>query len=76
MSAFKVPGASCRLTDLDVQGFKLFFRVTWEPFVAQFSSIEARFSNHTTTVARLASADFQHRALEYQSTKGTYKLHF
>ena len=63
---------TCELTStylfyLDVQGFKLFFRLTWEPFEAQFGPIEARFSIHTITVVRLANVDHQNRALEYQS---------
>ena len=52
---------------LDFQGFKLFLRLTWEPFEAQFGAIEASFSNHTIAVVRLANIDYQNRALEYQS---------
>ena len=52
---------------LDFQGFKLFFKHTWEPFEAQFGSIEAHFSNHTIAVVRLANVDYQNRALEYQT---------
>ena len=43
------------------------FRLTWEPFESQFRSIEARFSNHTIAVVRLANVDYQNRALEHQN---------
>ena len=55
---------------LDARGFKLFFRLSWEPFEAQFSPIEARFSNHAVTVVRLANVDFQVRVLEHQNQQG------
>ena len=42
---------------IDAQGFKQFLRVAWEPFEAQFQSIEARFIHHTTIVVRLAGAE-------------------
>ena len=57
---------------LDAQEFKVFFRLTWEPFEAQFGSIEARFSNHTIAVVRLASVYYQDRVLEYQIREGEY----
>ena len=60
-------GLSLPSSTLDVQGFKLFFKLTWEPFEAQFSSIEARFSDHAITIVRLASVDFQVRVLEHQN---------
>ena len=50
-----------------LQGFKLFFRLRWEPFEAQFSSIEASFLNRTIVVVRLANVDYQNRALEDQN---------
>ena len=66
---------TCKLTysTLDIQGFKLFFRLTWEPFEAQFGSIESRFSTHTIAVVRLANVDYQNRALEYQSQAVEYQ---
>ena len=54
---------------LDLQGFKLFFRLTWEPFEAQFGSIESRFLNNTSIIVRLANAELQsyvYNSLEYQ----------
>ena len=47
------------LSYIDAKSFKLFFRVTWEPFEAKFQSIEARFLHHTTIVVRLAGAEHQ-----------------
>ena len=47
------------LTSLDAQSFKRFFRVAWEPFEAQFRSIETRFIHHTNIVVRLAGAEHQ-----------------
>ena len=64
---------------LDFQGFKLFFRLTWVPFEAQFGSIEARFSNHAIAVIRLANADYQNRVLElleYQKRRGEYSYNY
>ena len=57
---------------IGLQGFKLFFRIAWEPFEAQFGSIEARFLNHTIAVVRLATIDFQNRTLEHQKRQGEY----
>ena len=51
---------------LDFGEFKLFLRLTWEPFAAQFCSIEARFSSHTIAIVRLANIDYQNRVLEHQ----------
>ena len=48
---------SLTLTFTDAQGFKLFLRVAWEPFEAQFQSIETRFIHHTNIVVRLAGAE-------------------
>ena len=42
-----------------MQGFKRFLRVTWEPFEAQFQSIEKRFIHHTNIIIRLAGAEHQ-----------------
>ena len=42
-----------------MQGFKRFLRVTWDPFEAQFQSIENGFIHHTTVVVRLAGAEHQ-----------------
>ena len=58
---------------LDLQGFKLYFKLIWEPFESQFGSIEARFANHTIAVVRLANVDYQNRALEYQSLNLGYQ---
>ena len=58
---------------LGLQGFKLFFRLTWEPFEAQFGSIEAKFANHTIAVVRLANVEHQNRALEYQNQALEYQ---
>ena len=58
---------------LDSQGFKLFFKLTWEPFEAQFGSIETCFSNHTIAAVRLANADFQKRTLEYHNQAWEYQ---
>ena len=55
---------------LGVQGFKLFFRFTWQPFEEAFDTIEARFLNHTLAVVRLANVDYQSRTLEYQRREG------
>ena len=41
----------------DAQGFKRFLRVTWEPFEAEFQSMETRFTHHTNIVVRLAGAE-------------------
>ena len=48
----------------------LFFKLIWEPFEAQFSSIEAHFSDHTISVMRLAIVDYQTRALDFQRRQG------
>ena len=45
----------------------------WEPFEARFGSIEARFSNHTIAVVRLANVDSQFRALEHQKQATEYQ---
>ena len=47
------------LSSIDAQGFKQFLRATWEPFEAQFQSIETSFIHHTTIVVRLAGAEQQ-----------------
>ena len=47
------------LYSIDMQSFKLFLRVTWEPFEAHFQSIETRFIHHTDIVVRLAGAEYQ-----------------
>ena len=47
------------LSYIDVQGFKQFLRVTWEPFETQFQSIETRFIHHTNIVVRLAGTEHQ-----------------
>ena len=47
------------LSYIDTQGFKRFLRVTWEPFEAQFQSIETRFKHHTNIVVRLACIEHQ-----------------
>ena len=63
------------LSTLDVQGFKHFFKLTWEPFEAQFGPIEARFSDHSIVVVRLASIDYQTRVLgllEDSKRRGEY----
>ena len=57
---------------LDVKGFKLFFNQIWEPFEAQFDSIETSFSNHALTIVHLANIDYQNRTLEYQKKEGEY----
>ena len=57
---------------LDVQGFKLFSKLAWEPFETQFNSIEENFSNHALTIIRLANIDYQIRTLEYQRREGEY----
>ena len=57
---------------LGLEAFNLFFRLTWEPFEAQFGSIEASFSNHTIAVVRLANVDHQNQALEYQNQAMEY----
>ena len=44
---------------LDAQGFKRFFRVTWEPCEARFHSIENKFIHHANIVVRLAGAEYQ-----------------
>ena len=52
---------------LGLQGFKLFFKLTWEPFETQFSFIEASFLHHATAVRCLANINYQHRAQEDQN---------
>ena len=42
---------------IDLQGFKRFLRITWEPFEEQFQSIETRFIHHTYIVVRSANVD-------------------
>ena len=43
----------------DMQGFKQFLKITWEPFEAHFRSIETRFIHHTNIVVCLAGAEHQ-----------------
>ena len=43
----------------DKQGFKLFFRVVWEPFEEQFQAVETSFKDHANTIARLANVEHQ-----------------
>ena len=47
------------LTIQDAQGFRLFFRVAWEPFEEQFQSIEATFVDHINIIVRLANVEHQ-----------------
>ena len=57
---------------LDLQGFKLFLKLTWEPFEEQFKSIETRFLNNAEIIIRLVivhSADTGHQYHAYN--KGT-----
>lgn len=44
---------------LDLQSFKRFLKVTWEPFEEEYQSIEAQFIHYTTIVVRLAGAEHQ-----------------
>ena len=53
---------------LDLQGFKLFLRVTWEPFEEQFKSIESHFLNNAGVIVRLVivhSASMEHQYHAY-----------
>ena len=43
----------------DAQGFRLFFKVAWEPFEEQFQSIETSFIDHTNIIVRLANVEHQ-----------------
>lgn len=47
-----------------MRGFKLFLRLTWEPFEVQFQSIEARFIHHADIIVRLA--DVEHKSNYYK----------
>ena len=59
-----------------MQGFKRFLRVTWEPFEAQFQSIEKRFIHHTNIIIRLAGAEHQiHFYKDKQRQEGEYYSH-
>ena len=64
---------------VDVKGLRLSLQVIWEPFEAQFGSIETSFETNALTVVQLASIDHQKRTLEYQmrggKNLGLYLLH-
>ena len=47
-----------------MRGFKLFLRLTWEPFEVQFQSIEARFIHHADIIVRIA--DVEHKSNYYK----------
>lgn len=57
---------------LDPQQSQLFFRPTWEPFEAQFKSLEARFSNHTIAFVQMGDVEYHKRVLEYPQRGGEY----
>ena len=44
-----------------MQSFKRFLKVIWEPFEAEFESIEAQFIHHITIVIRLADVEHQNQ---------------
>lgn len=52
---------------IDVRGFKLSLKVIWEPFEAQFGSIETRFKENALSVVCFGNIDHQKRTLEYQN---------
>lgn len=58
---------------LDSDGFKLFLRLTWDPFEEQFTSIETRFMTNVNVVVRLANVEFQdqiYKSLDHQRREG------
>ena len=60
---------------LDSDGFKLFLRLTWDPFEEQFTSIETRFMTNVNVVARLANVEFQdqiYKSLDHQRREGKW----
>jgi len=49
---------------LDLQGFKLFLKLAWEPFEQKFKPIEDQFLHHTLVVVRWANV--RHLIKEYE----------
>ena len=50
----------------DRTGFRLFLKITWEPFEMKFKPIEARFMHHALVIVRTANVNIvKHTLQEY-----------
>ena len=53
----------------DRTGFRLFLKITWEPFEMKFRPIEARFMHHVLVIVRTANATQTLQEYEYRAQR-------